>query len=171
MCDHGFVVLREVGGAAGAVGTAVAISEDEAGDDAPLDPASLVLAEQLPAPADPAELAVAERLAAEASSEGFSTRDAEAMAAELEAAATPAVQSPTEPGAAAAARLLDGLAERLGDGLVEAQREGRVLAAFGAEIVKVWDDYRRGQGEVAAATEFRSALRERFGVDLTGRPR
>jgi predicted Zn finger-like uncharacterized protein len=168
MCDHGFVVLREVGGAAGAFGTAVAVSEDEAGDDAPLDPSALTLASEHAEAT--AELAVAERLATEASSEGFSTKDAEAMAAQLEGTAAPAAEHP-ENAAHTAERMLDGLAQRLGDGLAEAQREGRVLSAFGAEIVKVWDDYRKGQGEAAAAMEFRAALRERFGVDLTGRPR
>lgn len=160
MCDHAFVVLREVGGAAG-VATGVAVDESAE--------------ENMPPAAAPEELTAAERVAAEASSGNFTARDAESLAAELTAAPVEAAQpepaTPSEATEGGAGRVLDQLAERLGPGLAEARRDGRVLAAFGGEIVKVWDEYRKGQGEAAAATEFRAALLERFGVDLTGAAR
>jgi hypothetical protein len=58
------------------------------------------------------------------------------------------------------------MAARLGGPLEQARREGRVLSAFGPEIVAVWDEWRRGRPEAVASAEFRAALLERLGVDL-----
>jgi hypothetical protein len=49
---------------------------------------------------------------------------------------------------------------------VAAQAAGRVLAEFGPEVMGAWDDYRRRLGADAPPAPFRTALRERCGVDL-----
>ncbi len=71
-----------------------------------------------------------------------------------------------EDAGALAARLLDALAGRLGGGLAEARSRGRVLAEFGPEVMKAYDEYRERLGARATAESFRAALRERWGVDL-----
>lgn len=67
-----------------------------------------------------------------------------------------------------AAELLDSLADHLGGALVQARSRGRVLAEFGPDVMKAFDEYRARLGDHAAPAVFRAALKERWGVDLVG---
>jgi len=66
-----------------------------------------------------------------------------------------------------AEELLDSLADQLGGALTQARSRGRVLAEFGPDVMKAFDEYRSRLGERAAPAAFRAALKERWGVDLT----
>lgn len=78
----------------------------------------------------------------------------------------PAAAAPDEEASRLAMQLLDSLADRLGPGLDEARSRGRVLAEFGPDVMKAFDEYRARLGERAAPATFRAALKERWGVDL-----
>jgi predicted Zn finger-like uncharacterized protein len=75
--------------------------------------------------------------------------------------------APDEEAARVAEELLDSLAHQLGRALVQARSRGRVLAEFGPDVMKAFDEYRSRLGERAAPAAFRAALKERWGVDLT----
>ena len=72
-----------------------------------------------------------------------------------------------EAAARLADELLSSLASRLGESLDQARARGRVLAEFGPEVMKTFDEYRSRLGGHAAPAAFRAALRERWGIDLT----
>jgi len=55
----------------------------------------------------------------------------------------------------------------LGESLDQARARGRVLAEFGPEVMKTFDEYRSRLGGHAAPAAFRAALKERWGIDLT----
>lgn len=63
--------------------------------------------------------------------------------------------------------LLSALASRLGASLDQARARGRVLAEFGPEVMETFDEYRSRLGGDAAPAAFRTALKERWGIDLT----
>jgi len=63
--------------------------------------------------------------------------------------------------------LLSALAARLGEALEQARAHGRVLAQFGPDVMDAFDEYRSRLGKHAAPEAFRSALKERWGIDLT----
>lgn len=65
-----------------------------------------------------------------------------------------------------AAELLDSLADHLGGALAQARSRGRVLAEFGPDVMKAFDEYRARLGDRAAPAVFRAVLKERWGVDL-----
>jgi hypothetical protein len=69
-----------------------------------------------------------------------------------------------------AAELLDSLAGRLGGALGEARVRGRVLAEFGPDMMRAYEEYRRRLGDSGAPGTFRDAVRERWGVDLSVAP-
>ena len=71
--------------------------------------------------------------------------------------------------AAVAASVLDVMVEFLGETLARARARGTVLSDHGRAILAVWDEYRRRAGPDAPAATFRDALKERCGVDLSGR--
>ena len=96
---------------------------------------------------------------------GTSTRLDDILPAEAEAPAPdPAQQAEA---ARVAEELLDSLAEELGRALDQARSRGRVLAEFGPDVMRAFDQYRSRLGERAAPAAFRAALKERWGVDLT----
>jgi predicted Zn finger-like uncharacterized protein len=74
---------------------------------------------------------------------------------------------PDEEASRVAQELLDSLAHQLGSSLAQARSRGRVLAEFGPDVMKAFDEYRSRLGERAAPAAFRAALKERWGVDLT----
>ena len=65
-----------------------------------------------------------------------------------------------------AEELLDTLAVNLGGALTQARSRGRVLAEFGPDVMKAFDEYRSRLGDRAAPAAFRAVLKERWGVDL-----
>lgn len=65
-----------------------------------------------------------------------------------------------------ARRLLDAMAEGRGAEIRQAAAEGRLFAAYGPEIMEVYDAYRREVGRDADPAPFRDALRERWGVEM-----
>ncbi len=71
-----------------------------------------------------------------------------------------------EPGQVAA-ELLDSLVSRLGSPFQEAQARGRLLAHFGPDMMRAFEEYRRRLGDRGTPGAFRSAVRERWGVDLS----
>ncbi len=79
-----------------------------------------------------------------------------------------AVGAPAEAPAPAerATRMLDMLAGRHGEALHAAAREGRLFAAYGPEILELFEAWRKDAGRDADSAIFREALRERWGVDL-----
>jgi hypothetical protein len=68
--------------------------------------------------------------------------------------------------AAVAATLLDRLALRLGPAWSEARARGRMLSEFGPEVLRAYEEYRTRLGEHASALAFRTALRDRWALDL-----
>jgi predicted Zn finger-like uncharacterized protein len=68
-----------------------------------------------------------------------------------------------------AGAVLDVMVDFLGDSLRRSRARGTVLSDHGPAIVAVWEEYRRRVGDDAPAGEFRSALKERVGIDLTPR--
>lgn len=73
-----------------------------------------------------------------------------------------------EPSVVAGA-VLDVMVDFLGDSLRRSRARGTVLSDHGPAIIAVWEEYRRRVGEDAPAAEFRCALKERVGIDLTPR--
>jgi hypothetical protein len=65
-----------------------------------------------------------------------------------------------------AATLLDALADQKGESLDHAAREGRLFAEHGREIMETFDAWRREAGRDADPAVFRTALFERWGVEL-----
>ena len=74
---------------------------------------------------------------------------------------------PDEEASRVAHEVLDSLADQLGSSLAQARSRGRVLAEFGPDVMKAFDEYRSRLGERAAPAAFRAALKERWGIDLT----
>jgi predicted Zn finger-like uncharacterized protein len=74
---------------------------------------------------------------------------------------------PDEEASRVAQEVLDSLADQLGSSLAQARSRGRVLAEFGPDVMKAFDEYRSRLGERAAPAAFRAALKERWGIDLT----
>src|SRR3989442_14913609 len=66
-----------------------------------------------------------------------------------------------------AEEVLDSLANQLGSSLTQARSRGRVLAEFGPDVMKAFDEYRSRLGERAAPSAFRAPPKGRWGVDLT----
>ena len=77
---------------------------------------------------------------------------------------TPAAESEPTP-SAVAREVLDALAGLGGPDLRHAIAEGRLFAQFGPEIFAAYDEYRR-RAKQGGPDPFRTALRDRFGVDL-----
>jgi len=65
-----------------------------------------------------------------------------------------------------ASELLDAIAAAGGDRLLAARQRGRVLAEFGADLMRAYDEYRSRLGTGAPALAFKRALRDRWAVDL-----
>jgi predicted Zn finger-like uncharacterized protein len=76
----------------------------------------------------------------------------------------------TEPGAAGhlaiAREALDQLARREGEAIERARAGRRLFAEFGPALMAAYETYRRRAGEGAGPSAFRTALRERWGVEL-----
>jgi len=71
--------------------------------------------------------------------------------------------------AVVACAVLDVMIDFLGDALTRSRERGTVLSDHGPAIVAVWEEYRRRAGAEAPAAEFRVALKDRLGVDLSPR--
>ena len=84
-----------------------------------------------------------------------------------DADAAPSSSAPDEEASRVAGEVLDSLANQLGSSLAQARSRGRVLAEFGPDVMKAFDEYRSRLGERAAPGAFRAALKDRWGVDLT----
>ena len=78
------------------------------------------------------------------------------------------VLSPYDPALVASA-VLDVMVDFLGDSLTRSRERGTVLSDHGLAIFAVWEEYRRRAGRDAPAAEFRHALKQRVGIDLTPR--
>jgi predicted Zn finger-like uncharacterized protein len=65
-----------------------------------------------------------------------------------------------------AAQLLDAMAVGRGEAIRSAAEEGRLFAAFGPELMKAYDAYRREVGRDADPAPFRHAMRERWGIEI-----
>jgi hypothetical protein len=65
-----------------------------------------------------------------------------------------------------AEELLDALATSLGGALTQARSRGRVLAEFGPDVMKAFEEYRSRLGERAEPAAFRAALKDRWNIDL-----
>jgi len=96
-------------------------------------------------------------------------------AVEEAAAATPPVataepEAGAEPGAeghlAVARAVLEQLAVHEGEAIERAQAGHRFFAEFGPALMVAYETYRRRAGEGAGPSAFRTALRERWGVEL-----
>jgi predicted Zn finger-like uncharacterized protein len=74
----------------------------------------------------------------------------------------PAIVTPIE----VARAVLDELATHSGDAIAASRDEGKVFREFGPVIAEAFEFYRRQLGPGADAAPFRTALRERWGVDL-----
>lgn len=68
--------------------------------------------------------------------------------------------------AALASRFLDEMSHRLGDRLTDAVSRGRLLSELGPELMRAYDDFRRTLVKGADAAVFRTAVKQRWGVDL-----
>lgn len=77
--------------------------------------------------------------------------------------------SPAYEPAVVACAVIDVMVDFLGEGLSRSRERGTVLSDHGPAIVAVWEEYRRRAGAEAPAAEFRAALRDRVGIDLTPR--
>lgn len=97
---------------------------------------------------------------------GTITRLDDILPPESDAAPLPDA-APDEEAARVAEEVLDSLANQLGSSLTQARSRGRVLAEFGPDVMKAFDEYRSRLGERAVPAAFRAALKERWGVDLT----
>jgi predicted Zn finger-like uncharacterized protein len=86
-----------------------------------------------------------------------------APAAPATPVAEPAGDAPAE---RLACELLDAIAAGGGERLANARERGRVLAEFGPELMRAYDEYRSRLGGDASVHAFRSVLRERWAVDL-----
>ena len=90
-----------------------------------------------------------------------------ASAAPPEPAPPPAPAAPTGPTPEMLVHaLLDELERGEGEALARSRNAGRVFTDFGPQILSAWDEYRRRAGGAADVQVFRTALRERWGVDL-----
>jgi predicted Zn finger-like uncharacterized protein len=96
---------------------------------------------------------------------GTITRLDDVLPVETNSAAPDAV--PDEEASRVAQEVLDSLANQLGSSLAQARSRGRVLAEFGPDVMKAFEEYRLRLGERAAPAAFRAALKERWGIDLT----
>ena len=65
-----------------------------------------------------------------------------------------------------ALELLDRLASECGSRLAEARGRGRVLAEFGPDLMRTYEQYRRQAGSPDSLLAFKQVLRDRWGVDL-----
>lgn len=96
-------------------------------------------------------------------------RPLEAVEETPAAAATPppAEAKPVAEGALAVARMvLDQLAVHEGEALERARAEHRLFSKFGPALMLAYETYRRRVGQDADPSAFRTALRERWGVEL-----
>ena len=75
--------------------------------------------------------------------------------------------APAAEAASVAGVVLAVLADFLGDALTRSRARGTVLSDHGPAIIAVWEEYRRRAGADAPSTVFRTALRDRCGVDLS----
>jgi predicted Zn finger-like uncharacterized protein len=83
------------------------------------------------------------------------------------AAASPAGAAPAGEGALEVARsVLGQLAEHEGEALERARAERRIFSEFGPALMRAYETYRRRAGQDADPGAFRTALRERWGVEL-----
>jgi predicted Zn finger-like uncharacterized protein len=91
-----------------------------------------------------------------------------AVAAPAAAAAEPAAGAEPEAEAhlAVARDVLGRLAEHEGEAIERAQAERRFFAEFGPALMLAYETYRHRAGEGADPSAFRTALRERWGVEL-----
>jgi len=80
-------------------------------------------------------------------------------------AARPPVEKSATPAEVANA-VLDELATHTGDALRTARAEGRLFKEFGPVIAEAFEFYRREVGPGADPAPFRTALRDKWGVDL-----
>jgi len=71
--------------------------------------------------------------------------------------------------AVVARAVVDVMVDFLGEALSRSRERGTVLSDHGPAILAVWEEYRRRAGAQAPAAEFRAALRDRVGIDLTPR--
>ena len=104
-----------------------------------------------------------------------SERPLEAVEETPSVAATPSgttaePEAGAEPGAeghlAVARAVLERLAVQEGEAIERAQAEHRFFAEFGPALMAAYETYRRRAGEGAGPGAFRTALRERWGVEL-----
>jgi predicted Zn finger-like uncharacterized protein len=96
-------------------------------------------------------------------------RPLEAVEEPPAATATPplAEAMPVAEGALAVARMvLDQLAVHEGEALERACAERRLFSEFGPALMLAYETYRRRAGQDADPSAFRTALRERWGVEL-----
>ena len=102
-------------------------------------------------------------------------RPLEVVAEAPAVAATPPVTTAepgteAEPGAegrlAVARAVLEQLAVHEGEAIERAQAEHRFFDEFGPALMVAYETYRRRAGEGAGPSAFRTALRERWGVEL-----
>jgi predicted Zn finger-like uncharacterized protein len=82
------------------------------------------------------------------------------------AAESPPGEAPPIAANGAAEALLAELESRHGAPLQDAIARGVLFAEFGTALMDAYDEYVRRTGPGASAAQFRSALRERWGVDL-----
>jgi predicted Zn finger-like uncharacterized protein len=104
-----------------------------------------------------------------------SERPLETVEETLAAAATPSAataesETEAEPGAeghlAVARSVIDELAVHEGEAIEQARAEGRFFAEFGPALMVAYETYRRRAGAGADPSAFRTALRERWSVEL-----
>jgi predicted Zn finger-like uncharacterized protein len=89
------------------------------------------------------------------------------QAAVEEHLAGPSSEAPGDPGPLEAARaVLADLAVREGEALERARAEQRLFADHGPALLLAYETWRRRVGAGADASAFRTALRERWGVEL-----
>jgi predicted Zn finger-like uncharacterized protein len=94
--------------------------------------------------------------------------EAPAVAAPPVTAVEPAgeAESGAEGHLAVARAVLDQLAVHEGEAIERARAERRFFAEFGPALMVAYETYRRRAGEGADPSAFRTALRERWGVEL-----
>jgi predicted Zn finger-like uncharacterized protein len=98
---------------------------------------------------------------------GAAEFDLSASSATAAAAAT--TETPPADPAAVAASVLEVFETFMGDALTRSRERGTVLSDHGPAIIAVWEEYRKRAGADAPSTVFRTALRDKVGVDLVGR--
>lgn len=84
--------------------------------------------------------------------------------------ATQQVPAPVDDAVAVAFELVEAFASGREEEIAQAGRDGRFFAVYGAEIIAVFDDYKKRMGRDASPAPFRQLLMERWGVDLTPPP-